>query len=61
MKSKDRARELEVAQYYVLSNQLGEAKRICEVMAARDGDPTRRKSLYRVYEGVELKETGCSG
>ena len=56
VKSKDRARELEVAQYYVLSNQLGEAKRICEVMAARDGDLAARKILYRLYEAEELKE-----
>jgi tetratricopeptide (TPR) repeat protein len=56
LKVKDRARELEVAQYYVLSNQLGLAKKVCEGMAARDGDLTARKILYRLYESEDLQE-----
>lgn len=53
---KNRAQLLEVAQYYVLSNQLEPARRICEAMAARDGDLTARKLLFRLYESEDLKE-----
>lgn len=56
LRDKDRDRELEVAQYYVLSNQLGAARLICEVMAARNGDLAARKMLYRLYEAEDLKE-----
>jgi tetratricopeptide (TPR) repeat protein len=52
----ERTQILAVAQYYVLSNQLTAARRICETMAARDGDLTARKLLYRLYESEDLKE-----
>jgi len=52
----DRTQMLQVAQYYVLSNQLAPARRLCETMAARDGDLTARKLLYRLYESEDLKE-----
>jgi tetratricopeptide (TPR) repeat protein len=54
--AKDGEREMEVAQYYVLSNQLVEARQICERMAARDGHLAARKLLYRLYESQELEE-----
>lgn len=52
----ERTQILAVAQYYVLSNQLTAARRICETMVARDGDLTARKLLYRLYESEDLKE-----
>ncbi len=52
----DRDREMEVAQYYLLSNQLGAARTVCERMAARDGDLAARKVLFRLYEAQDLKE-----
>lgn len=52
----DQEKELEVAQYYLLSNQLDAAQGICEKMAARDGNLTARKVLYRLYEAKELPD-----
>lgn len=52
----DRDREMEVAQFYLLSNQLEAARTICERLAARSGDLAARKILYRLYEAEELPE-----
>ncbi len=42
--------KLQVAQYYLLTNQLPKAKAVCEKLAAEHGDPQARKLLYRLYE-----------
>ena len=52
----DRDREMEVAQFYLLSNQLAAARAICERLAARDGDLAARKILHRLYEAEDLPE-----
>lgn len=54
--AQDQEKELEVAQYYLLSNQLEAAQSICEKMANRDGNLTARKVLYRLYEAKELSD-----
>lgn len=56
IKAKDVDRELEVAQFYLLSNQLDAAQGICEKMANRDGNLTARKVLFRLYEAKELPD-----
>jgi tetratricopeptide (TPR) repeat protein len=56
IRAEDQDKELEVAQYYLLSNQLDIAQGICEKMANRDGNLTARKVLYRLYEAKELPE-----
>lgn len=52
----DRDREMEVAQFYLLSNQLTAARAICERLAARHGDLAARKILHRLYEAEDLQE-----
>ncbi len=52
----DRDREMEVAQFFLLSNQLPAARAICERLAARHGDIAARKILYRLYEAGNLQE-----
>lgn len=42
--------KLQVAQYYMLSNQLLLAKALCEKLAADHGDEQARKLLFRLYE-----------
>ena len=54
--SKDTVTELEVAQFYVLTNQLGEARKVCERLAGREGNLSARKILYRLYEAEDLNE-----
>ncbi len=49
----DRDREMEVAQFYLLSNQLDAARAVCEGLAARDGDLAARKILHRLYEAQD--------
>jgi tetratricopeptide (TPR) repeat protein len=55
-KAGDRESEIEVARYYLLSNQLDRARGLCERLAARDGDLLARKILHRLYESMDLRE-----
>lgn len=49
--------QLEVAQYYLLSNQLPEARALCEKMVAKPpGSLSARKLLFRLYEGFGEKD-----
>ncbi|MDZ4287754.1 MAG: tetratricopeptide repeat protein, partial [Prosthecobacter sp.] len=47
---------LEVAQYYLLSNQLNEARALCEQISKQSGNLHARKLLYRLYEAGGEKE-----
>lgn len=42
--------KLQVAQYYLLSNQLPQAKTLCEKLVAENSNPQARKLLFRLYE-----------
>lgn len=45
--------QLEVTQYYLLSNQLSEARDLCEKMVALNGNLQARKLLTRLYDAFE--------
>ncbi len=47
---------LEVAQYYVLSNQLDLARTLCEQISTETGNLQARKILFRLYEANEKKD-----
>ncbi len=47
---------LEVARYYLLTNQLELARDLCEKIAAQSGNLQARKLLYRLYDGFEEKD-----
>lgn len=51
---------LDVAQYYLLSNQLGNARVLCEKIAAQTGNLQARKILYRLYEADGDKDKALS-
>jgi tetratricopeptide (TPR) repeat protein len=44
--------QLQVAQFYLLTNQLPAAKKICASLAAKPGNPQARKMLYRLHEAA---------
>lgn len=48
--------QLEVAQYYLLSNQLPEARDLCEKMVAQNGNLPARKLLHRLYDAFGEKD-----
>ncbi|HYF36308.1 MAG TPA: tetratricopeptide repeat protein [Prosthecobacter sp.] len=48
--------QLEVAQYYLLTNQLDKARTLCEQISTRTGNLQARKLLYRLYEAAGEKE-----
>lgn len=47
---------LDVAQYYLLSNQLDSARSLCEKIATQTGNLQARKVLYRLYEAAGEKD-----
>lgn len=47
---------LEIAQYFLLSNQLAEAKELCEKIVAASGNLQARKLLHRLYEAFDNKD-----
>ncbi|MCX6853849.1 MAG: tetratricopeptide repeat protein, partial [Verrucomicrobia bacterium] len=47
---------LEVAQYFLLSNQLDRARSLCEQLSTQTGNLQARKLLYRLYEAAEEKD-----
>jgi tetratricopeptide (TPR) repeat protein len=51
---------MEVAQYYLLSNQLDQARELCERMSADSGNLQARKLLYRLYEAAGEKDRALS-
>ncbi len=48
--------QLEVAQYYLLTNQLPQAREWCEKLAANYKNLQARKLLYRLYDAQDEKE-----
>ncbi len=48
--------QLEVAQFYLLSNQLELARDLCEKMVAQSGHMAARKLLYRLYDSFGQKD-----
>lgn len=52
--------KLQVAQFYLLTNQLPDATRICETLAARPGNTQAKKMLYRLYEAAGQDEKAYS-
>ncbi|MES2599035.1 MAG: tetratricopeptide repeat protein [Verrucomicrobiota bacterium] len=50
------AARLDVAQYYVLTNQLDLARGLCEKIVSLSGSLQARKMLYRLYDAEEEKE-----
>lgn len=57
---KGESTRLEVAQYFLLSNQLERAKTLCEQLSAQTGNLQARKLLYRLYEAAEEKDKALS-
>ncbi len=53
---KNEAVQLEVAQYYLLSNQLAEARDLCQKMVAQSGNLQARKLLHRLYDAFGEKD-----
>lgn len=51
---------LQVAQYYILSNQLELARGLCEKIVSVSGSLQARKMLYRLYEAGEEKDAALS-
>lgn len=47
---------IEVAQYYLLTNQLDAARGLCEQIATQTGNLQARKLLYRLYEAADEKD-----
>lgn len=47
---------LEVAQYYLLTNQLEAARALCESIAKASGSLQARKILYRLYDAADEKD-----
>jgi tetratricopeptide (TPR) repeat protein len=47
---------LEVAQFFLLSNQLDRARILCEQLSLQTGNLQARKLLYRLYESAEDKD-----
>lgn len=56
MGKKGEAVRLEVAQFFLLSNQLDSARLLCEQLSAQTGNLQARKILYRLYESAEEKD-----
>lgn len=54
--TKDEIAKLEIAQYYVLSNQLDLARSVCEQLSKETGNLQARKILFRLYEASEQKD-----
>jgi len=48
--------QLEVAQYYLLSNQLEETRGLCEKIVVQSGNLQARKLLHRLFEAFDEKE-----
>lgn len=51
---------IEVAQYYLLTNQLDAARALCELVATQTGNLQARKILFRLYEAAEEKDKALS-
>jgi tetratricopeptide (TPR) repeat protein len=51
---------LEVAEYFVLSNQLDLARDLCEQISAQTGNLQARKILFRLYEANKQKDLALS-
>lgn len=47
---------LDVAQYYVLTNQLDQARNLCEKISEQSGNLQARKILYRLHQSADEKE-----
>jgi tetratricopeptide (TPR) repeat protein len=47
---------MEVVQYYLLTNQIDQARELCERMTAETGHLQARKLLYRLYEAAGEKD-----
>lgn len=54
--AKNESVQLEVAQYYLLSNQLAEARELCERMVAQNGNLQARKLLHRLLDAFGEKD-----
>lgn len=54
--AKHEATQMEVAQYYLLSNQLEEARTLCEKIVAQSGNLQARKLLHRLYDAFGEKD-----
>ncbi|MCB1227386.1 MAG: tetratricopeptide repeat protein, partial [Verrucomicrobiales bacterium] len=48
----DSATELEVAQFYLLNNQLEAAREVCQHMVQTTGNVTARKMLFRLHQAL---------
>jgi len=57
---KGESTRLDVAQFFLLSNQLARARQLCELVAAQTGNPQAQKILYRLYEAAEEKDKALS-
>lgn len=53
---KGESSRLDVAQYYLLSNQLPLAQALCEQISTQTGSLQAQKILYRLYEAAEEKD-----
>ena len=53
---KGEAARLEVAQFFLLSNQLDRARILCEQLSMQTSNLQARKLLYRLYESAEEKD-----
>jgi tetratricopeptide (TPR) repeat protein len=53
---KGESTRLEVAQFFLLSNQLDRARILCEQLSVQTGNLQARKLLYRLYESAEEKD-----
>lgn len=51
---------LQVAQFYILSNQLELARGLCEKIVSVSGSLQARKMLYRLYEAADEKDAALS-
>ncbi|GEP44268.1 hypothetical protein BGE01nite_35590 [Brevifollis gellanilyticus] len=51
---------LEVAQFYVLTNQLELARGLCEKIVALSGSLQARKLLYRLYDSAEERDSALA-
>jgi tetratricopeptide (TPR) repeat protein len=53
---KNESVQLEVAQYYLLSNQLDQARDLCARIVAQSGNVQARKLLHRLYDAFEERD-----
>jgi len=51
---------LQVAQFYILSNQLELARGVCEKIVSVSGSLQARKMLYRLYDAAEEKDSALT-